>query len=132
MINLDYDKAVELLEEIVAEKGDYYVYTTDPKTFERQAAEDYPNHRCFYSNLDRTPGCIIGHLIHKLNPEFDLSNIERTGAGSAMAKAGINIGGAYSKVGILAVTVQSQQDMGQTWRTALDLGKDRCERKAKF
>lgn len=117
MIELEYDKAVELLEEIVAEKGDY-CYTEDPKTDERRKAQN--SNMCFYANEDGTPGCIIGHLVHKLNPEFDLNLIERKGAARALQAAGFDV---RADAATLVRKTQMSQDLGYTWRQAVDAGK---------
>ena len=41
--------------EVVAEKGEDYVYSG-------------PGGSCVYANEDGTPSCLVGHVIHRLDP----------------------------------------------------------------
>lgn len=116
---LTYDRTLGLLQEVVAENGADYVYTTDPKTEEKRIAEEASDRACFYGNVDGTPGCIVGHLIHKLKPDFDLSRLGGSGAISALEVAGYSAGSMFSKVSNLVLVVQRQQDGGRTWGEAL-------------
>ena len=77
-MELTYQRATEILDELVDEKGADYIYTEDPKSIETKnelgMTPDASINGCYYNHLDGTPGCIVGHLVHKLNPEFDLSS----------------------------------------------------------
>lgn len=115
-MDLTRDRALELLNEIAAEKPDNYTYTSDPKTADKRLATP-GNAKCFYEHADKTPGCIIGHLIHRLNPEFDLSEVEKMGADKAAYAAGIYVD--RSVAGFLCA-VQSRQDNGHTWKASVE------------
>jgi hypothetical protein len=120
---LDVTEAFDLIDEIVNEKPFNYKYTEDPKrqeTIERSVAQ--PSNACFYAHYDGTPGCIVGTLIHKLNPEFDLKSIETLLVGSALKRAGIEA--TQNAIQFLSF-VQNEQDRGSTWRHSAEYGKCR-------
>lgn len=123
METLTYDRALALLEEIVAEKGADYVYTEDPVTIEKQGGHT----ACFYAAADSsTPGCIIGHLIHQLNPDTNLNHLDGYGAIGAINSAGYLVE-LYSKTGRLLVNVQNRQDSGSSWGDSLARAKSFAE-----
>lgn len=126
-MELTFDHAKELLEEIVSEKPVGYDYVTDPKTIERRNTVDVDktSNGCYYAHADGAPGCIIGQLIHKLNPEFDLDSIETASTGHALQRAGI-FSAEAGVVKYLAV-VQSFQDGGKPWRDAVDAANSKWD-----
>jgi hypothetical protein len=121
-IALDYDSIVGYLEEVIEEKGADYVYTADPDTVAHRKDMLVSANQCLYSGKGGKPGCIIGHLIHKLNPGFDLTGAEFRGAVSAMEKAGLRIP-FQSRESLLVTFVQQNQDRGESWGKALENAK---------
>jgi hypothetical protein len=124
---LTFAKAIEILDELVEEKGENYVYRDDPKTVTTRKSripavfnQDSSNN-CYYSHYDGTPGCIIGHLIHKLNPEFDLKSADPLLLGDALRKAGVEI--ADDGTFVLLARTQYAQDVAWPWGEAVARGK---------
>ena len=118
MLTLSDAKA--MIDEIISEKPVDYSYTEDPKTAERNAGVvngDGPSNGCFYAHADGSPGCIVGHVIHKLKPEFDLMSIETAFVAHALDRAGIEWDG---PVITYLAEIQQRQDSGITWRNATD------------
>lgn len=115
-----YSKTVAIVREIVAEKPEGYKYTEDPKTAERQAQylpSEASGTGCYYAHADGSPGCIVGHFVHKLNPDFDLKGYEFSGVPSILHYAGIKVtGDAMQFLG----DVQAYQDGGSTWKDAVE------------
>jgi hypothetical protein len=128
MTDLTYKRATELLNEIVAEKGEDYVYTTDPKAVEKADVErgsnPHSSNKCFYEHVDKTPGCIIGHLIHKVYPDFDLATVENISAGDALRAAGATLS---QQTDIFLAQAQTTQDLGKTWGFALSEARESAE-----
>jgi hypothetical protein len=73
---IDKDKAIELMEQVVAEKGEDHVVT-----------------KCEYFNpLDGTPVCIVGHVIDRLGKGLgDMSSARRAVSMSAEGLNGVTI-----------------------------------------
>lgn len=65
MITIDRDKAIELLTDVVAQRGDNYVYTVDTSS---------PNLDCFYTR-DGGPSCGVGLAL--FNAGVDIHILER-------------------------------------------------------
>jgi hypothetical protein len=65
MITINRDKAIELLTDVVAQRGDNYVYPVDNST---------PNLNCFYTR-DGVPSCGIGLAL--FNAGVDIDTLER-------------------------------------------------------
>lgn len=129
-MELTMDRAKALLDEIVAEKPVGYAYITDPKTIERRntiASAQKSSNGCYYAHADGMPGCIIGQLVHKLNPEIELASLETHAVGHILYRAGIE----SAEAGIVnyLMDVQSYQDAGQTWRDAVDLANNKWNSK---
>lgn len=126
-MDLNYETLYDTLSEIVAEKGADYVYADDPVTVDKRehagGGED-----CWYGAEDgNTPGCLIGHLIHKLDPAVDLNSLDGYGAGGAMREAGFRLV-PYAKESVFLNTAQRTQDSGKSWGEALAAGKEAAER----
>lgn len=120
MMELTYDRAVELLERAVAERGVDYVYPEDEKA-------QYDPHReqqCSYyvgNNGGFRPSCIIGMVIDYLGlREQFLAN-----RGLYEGNPGTNVlsalGVAFDKTTLsLLGEAQTQQDNGATWGDAVE------------
>lgn len=117
MISLDYKTLYGMLETIVVEKGEDYKYTTDPETVAMRADTGFLG--CYYGNPNGGPGCIIGHVVSKLNPDVTLRALDGAGAVGALNEAGIPVEHGTA-VAMLVRRVQSYQDNGYTWKRALD------------
>lgn len=123
MTDLSYHALYNSLKEIVEEKGEDYVYTTDPETVAKRGPGEF-NEDCFYGGKDSsTPGCIIGHLIHKLNPEQNLDSLDGWGACGAMRVAGFDVN-YRTQVGSFLAQVQRNQDSGKPWGQSLREAKE--------
>lgn len=120
---LTYDEVYNLLKEIVDEKGESYLYTEDPETVAKRNRNAAATDSCYYGGADsKTPGCIVGHLAHKLSPETNLDMLDGYGAVGAMRAIGFPVN-AHSKAAVLLGKVQSAQDNGATWGEALTHAK---------
>lgn len=117
MIPMDYKTLYDLLEGIVAEKDEDYQYTTDPETVAMRADTGFLG--CYYGNANGGPGCIIGHVVSKVNPDVTLRALDGAGAVAALNEAGIQVEHGTA-VAMLARRVQSYQDNSYTWKRALD------------
>lgn len=126
VIDLSYPNLVAEVTAIVAEKGKGYVYGMDPETLEKRVQRDAEGtDDCFYAGPGGKPGCIIGHLIHKLKPEENLDRLDGWGAGGAMRGAGLPVKG--KELSFLN-QLQRHQDAGQTWGNALNMAKEFAEK----
>lgn len=124
---ITYDETLEKLNAIVASKPEGYRYTTDPKAIEQVKLEDmeFGLHvdedgneyvsTCFYKHLDGTPGCIVGHFLAQVDPDFQPSENENAmtqfkypGAPKLTPEA----------IDLLSYT-QNYQDKGETWADAV-------------
>lgn len=125
-VDLSYAGLYNFLKEIVEEKGEDYVYTADPDTLAKREPNGGVelNDSCFYGgNVKGKPGCIIGHLIHKLAPKVNLDSLDGTGATGAMCNAGLYVD--YRRVeGQFLNAVQRNQDAGRSWGESLRLAKE--------
>ena len=141
-MHITYEDVKAGIEEIIAEKGEDYVYVSDPKAIEAAIAnakalrENSANPdspvwvgmtgigenakgetialNCTYRNLDGTPGCLVGHYVDKIAPGFVM---EDAGWGRDLIKdTGITMD---DKASDFLAELQSQQDMGRTWGNSL-------------
>lgn len=141
-MDITYEVAKDRLQKIVAEKGEDYVYTYDPKACEAakarleeiRLASPNPNAthwtvggatkldvngneyavQCTYRNVDKTPGCIVGHFIYDLNPELVLD--ESGWSRELIDGTDITVD---DKTSELLSLVQQHQDSGIPWGQAL-------------
>lgn len=120
-MELTYNAAEALIESIVEEKGGDYIYPQDPKTHDKKSATFNSSiNGCYYVHLDGTPGCIIGHLVHKLKPEFDLTTTDLDTLEDILVRADIH---PEPRAMFFLMEVQRQQDKGWEWAEALRRGK---------
>lgn len=119
-IELTYDETVKILREVVAEKGEDYVYPGAAKN-------DIPGARCKYFENDGTPSCIVGHVLARygltLEELTDVHNAWTTPA--KLLDLGL-ISTTPRVIELLAVA-QGKQDFGSPWRVALDNALSRTE-----
>jgi hypothetical protein len=101
------EKVAEVLREVVAEFGEDYVYPYDT---------------CHYSYDGKTPACIVGQLVYKLDPElFTQLVVEEEGAGMLAADDSTTLEASFEPRVIQALTAaQATQDMKYTWGEALE------------
>lgn len=122
-----YDETLDMLKEIADSKPDGYKYTTDPKAVETSIEAGrwtdvgpdgvaYTT-QCFYRHTDGTPACIVGQLLYNLKPDFVPP--ELSFGPSVLTDSGIEFEPAARK---LLEEVQWQQDLGETWKTAIEKG----------
>ena len=119
------EKIIEAMRAVVAEKGSDYVYPESEKD----------GGTCQYAHKG-TPSCIVGHLIHRLDPEaFAHLAVVEADHGSEPALGlvyiypnGETAEGSYSylkerlwpeDLDIAIQEAQSAQDFGKTWGDAL-------------
>lgn len=108
MTTLTYEKANELLDRAIAEKGADYVnekteYGSDGDT------------DCFYFTPEGVPSCIIGHVMHYLG--FGPNDVNEHSA--ARAQPAIRQVAGEDVVSFL-MNVQSKQDRGLPWGYAVE------------
>jgi len=116
---LSYDRALELLREVVAEFGEDYKYPHYPA----ERLPDGRKLRCFYVRDDQ-PSCIVAHVLHRAGiPVQDLVKVE--GLGPADTE-GTTLFGQWADLLArqLLREVQVQQDEGETWGNALQIVLD--------
>jgi hypothetical protein len=115
MINLTYDKAVSLIREAIAEKGEDYVY---------EKIDD----GCYYVHGGQ-PSCLVGHVLVRAGVNMDLLEAEG-GLYDAHGYADA-LCGELEREGILTAgrrtirllnEVQYNQDRGVSWGAALESG----------
>lgn len=122
MTKLDYDTVVSTLKDLVAEKGEEYVYKSD---FDE----------CVYSTPKGAPSCIVGHVIARLAPaEFAIIHKEEWGdsaeeGGYPEAASFDAIREAYGvsleqtlETEALLISVQNAQDRETPWGIAVSNG----------
>ena len=116
---------IKELEVIVEEKGDGYCYDNDPKTRRTREIKKSGGSKiaCFYSHYDGTPGCIVGAFIHRMNPDFDLTKVDGGLVRNILNDAGIET---EYEAATLLLRCQGAQDLGDTWRQALDQAMERA------
>lgn len=114
MIELTLNKAKELLAEVVALKGEDYVYTTPDG--ERGSEDMQPI--CMYVHGDE-PGCIVGHVLNKAGITLSrLREEERNDASGVLINLRSDL--AYEDgVSQLFQDVQAMQDRGTPWGRAV-------------
>lgn len=118
MNRLTFAAAVALVKDIVNRAPEGYKYTTDPKTTKTRARGVRGQYKaCYYRHFDGTPGCIIGHLVDKLNPGVEIR--ESISVTEALETAGYEIDGITMT---FLSTVQQTQDNGSTWQHAFEHG----------
>lgn len=120
-IEIDYDKAIELLKRAVAEKGADYVYERPDEALS-----------CVYVS-NGAPSCIVGHVISYVAPElldsihiWEQDAFAETGSGveSLVEHFGAEFDMTDEALTALGIA-QEAQDMGANWGRAL--GKARYD-----
>jgi hypothetical protein len=117
MIELTYSKTVAILDSLVAEFGEDYVY-------KRPAGGD-----CVYVH-DGAPSCIVGHLLARVGVPLErLSEADRAAYGGGLS-AGVLLNVLSDEgvlrydhdVSTLLADVQYYQDGGRTWKESVQYG----------
>ena len=105
---LSYDDTLGLLREVIAEKGEDYVYDSPIE----------PRSRCLYVH-DGQPGCIVGHVLHRAGVSVEgLAGVEDwTPLDHEVVPQ--FCGWAAEPALELLAAVQVEQDAGATWGEAL-------------
>ena len=121
-MTITVEQVIATLEEVVAEKGEDYVYPTEAGYGE-----------CFYGNEDGSPSCIVGHVLAKLDPikyqEFIKFESEENGPfginenGSSYSFDYPNADEWGSNIVEILSIAQTHQDNGATWGEALTAAK---------
>ena len=111
---ITYPRALELLQEVIAEFGEDYVYPQ----FEPEAAGDRGAvMECFYVR-DDAPSCIVGHVLYRAGVTLDeLRAVEGWTPVDQQAPQ-FGIWADILACGLLA-DVQDEQDSGRSWGEAL-------------
>lgn len=112
---LTYDRALELLREVVAEYGEDHIYDPPP-------GED----GCFYVHGDG-PGCIVAHVLVRAGVPLDELVAVELSTPTADEHAPFGTGALWAQWGDwdalrLLGLVQEEQDAGRTWGVALANG----------
>lgn len=103
---LTLEKAIELLDNAIAERGADHVYVPD-----------VAGSSCFYVHGDK-PGCIIGHVLHQFGiPLSELKKVE--GKRAALAVDELDIRTEKYLVSQFLDHVQRAQDNGSPWGDAV-------------
>ncbi len=122
MISITTERALELLTECVAERGEEYVYTSEGDVTNR-----YPDitPACYYVHQDsdgvKSPGCIAGLALHKAGVPLDvLEEHERMTANSLLRSLrSLGIIDYDDDAAYALRRAQVIQDDGGTWGAAL-------------
>lgn len=114
---MDNQRALDLLEQVVAEKGDGYVYERGPKR------------DCLYATYDEdgvavAPSCIVGHWAVAAGASLaDLSPYEGRAADATVPLLGLGVA-PVSAISTALQRAQTAQDAGFTWGEALVAAKE--------
>jgi hypothetical protein len=106
---LSYDRTVELLHEVIAEKGENFVYR-----------EPGDSDACLYAHGDE-PGCLVGQVLFRAGvPMEDIAALDKAASTDvASLAAEFERWMPRSAVDLLS-DAQNQQDGGATWGYALE------------
>ncbi|WP_103529497.1 hypothetical protein [Streptomyces sp. SM12] len=112
-IRVTDDEVMRVLREVVAERPEF-VYT-NPSGESGNPGVNTPT--CFYVHGE-VPGCVIGHLLHRLGvPLAVLRNLEHDHASAVIDEVMEGVTDAV----VLALTgAQAAQDHGNPWSVALE------------
>jgi hypothetical protein len=115
MIELTLEKAIELVEQAIADRGEDYVY---------ERPEDVEE--CQYVHGDE-PGCIVGYILHAAG--VDLGTLhDNEGIWASFVTNNLamqNVLAADYGVACFLDSIQGEQDRGKTWGQALAYGLSR-------
>jgi hypothetical protein len=112
---LTYDRALALLREVIAEKGEDYVY---PKLEPEAAGDRGAVMECFYVR-DDAPSCIVGHVLHRAGVSLDdLRAVEGWTPGDVEQAPPFTLWADEMALELL-YEVQNEQDAGRSWGEAL-------------
>lgn len=125
---LNYDKALELLERAVDEKGVDYVYDPPrfPETTVAGVLTTMSQPECAYFDPDGQPSCIVGYVLSYLG--IDADTVNRAGANIGFNPEGLfdhlrahgDIDyGLDHDANVLLRLAQTEQDGGQPWGAAV-------------
>lgn len=110
MIEINYARALELVDAQIAKKGADYIYTA-PET------DDYLPGQCLYMHGDE-PGCIMGHILMDLGFELN-SGHEGMGIDTLLVDLARDHDlRVTDRAAILLSWVQWGQDNGESWGEA--------------
>ena len=111
-IVLDGYAAIDALRDLASEHPD--------RVYEKVPGLPGQPSLCLYQR-DGQPDCIIGHVVHRLLPDFDLrlldaaldyDGAQNTGASNALPWAGLDVPADALQI---LVDAQDRQDEGNTW-----------------
>lgn len=107
-IHIDADKALELLEDVVTEKGADFVY-------------EAPGGGCLYVNGNQ-PSCLVGHALVRAGVSIEvLSKLDGTRGSVPISSADLSDAATLSEAASYIFSVaQDLQDGDNTWGYALD------------
>lgn len=112
------DQVMNALREVVAENPDkVYQAPEHMKSF-----SDDPS--CFYAHAnesggDLKPGCVVGHVLHRLGVSLD-DLTENEGLGAHAVVPALGIKGVSEEMGLILRRVQRLQDQGDSWGLAYE------------
>lgn len=122
--NID-QKVIDIIREVVAENPEF-VYPVADMDFDRDDDENFAKNYdpewhiskqdggCRYQ-YEGEPRCLIGHVVHRIAPGFDLEEQEGQGASTVM-----RLLGASDAIRDAASIAQAKQDSGHSWSYALE------------
>jgi len=125
MIDITFEDVVRVTRELIAEKGEDFVYASPHPQVDGLA--------CFYahemSDGSIVPGCIVGHILPKLG--VPLSNDwDQIGSTSSLIRElegdGV-IGTTESKARVFLGFIQENQDNRETWGKSFELALEVTE-----
>jgi len=112
---LTYDRALELLREVIAEKGEDFVY--------EPIGED---ETCLYVHDDQ-PSCIVGHVLVRAGVSLPELVAVETCTPRDVTRAPAFLTWADERARRLLTRVQDGQDNSKPWGLALDIALDIVE-----
>lgn len=121
------DQALRLMRDVRNDKGHDYRYITHVEA-------DQGSKECRYfegsTPEDVTPGCIVGHVLHKLGYEptfqsdfYDQDRLVRNDGIEGQDATGLvsmHVIDASEEVGLVLKAAQMAQDQGMTWTQAIN------------
>lgn len=116
MEKLTVPRTIDLLREIVEERGSDYVYPGQP------ARSDVPGVLCYYVNADGTPGCIVAQVLHRNGTT--LQQLAKHEGETPFSEPFVSAFGLTFDVSNILKAAQGIQDDGYTWGAALAAAED--------
>lgn len=117
MIEINYARALELVDQAISAKGEDYVYTND----QGQRADSASFIKCsnwHEVNGKMVPGCIVGDALHRGGVKLTQMNKSMSAGDLVVALYGDEIAHVTDRAMAFLSRIQNAQDTGSTWGEA--------------